>query len=371
MAETVVSTENLTVFGGPSSLNLSLDFGATGQRGSRIWAGEGEPETILVGQDVIEYDLYINTNDQSVNYGYFYQYVAQLGSLVWVKLLQSASGPIGATGPSNVLNVGTVSSGSTASATITGTSPTQTLNLVLPRGDTGPQGIQGNQGIRGATGSTGAQGLGVQLRGSVENIVNLPSSGNTIGDSYIVNVEGDLYVWDGLVWQNVGQIQGPTGATGPTGNIGNTGATGPSVTGPTGPTGPTGTTGPTGDVGPQGPQGLQGVQGPTGNQGTSGADGKTILNGSGAPFNTLGTNGDYYLNTANYDFYGPKTAGAWTTPINIIGPTGANGSFSYTATVPTSSTDTGTVGQLASNSSYVYICIATNTWIRANIQDTF
>jgi len=46
----------------------------------------------------------------------------------------------GPAGPSNVLDVGTVSGGTTASATITGTSPSQTLNLVLPKGDTGPTG---------------------------------------------------------------------------------------------------------------------------------------------------------------------------------------------------------------------------------------
>ena len=37
----------------------------------------------------------------------------------------------------NTLSIGSVSSGTTASATITGTAPNQTLNLVLPKGDTG------------------------------------------------------------------------------------------------------------------------------------------------------------------------------------------------------------------------------------------
>lgn len=51
--------------------------------------------------------------------------------------------PTGATGPSNVLNIGTVASGTTASATITDVYPNQKLNLVLPKGDQGIQGIQG------------------------------------------------------------------------------------------------------------------------------------------------------------------------------------------------------------------------------------
>lgn len=39
--------------------------------------------------------------------------------------------------------------------------------------------------------------------------------------------------------------------------------------------------------------------------------------------------------------------------------------------VPATSTSPGTPGQIAYNSNYVYICVATNTWIRSNIQTTF
>jgi len=63
-----------------------------------------------------------------------------------------AQGVIGPAGPPNVLNIGTVTTvpdGTPSSATITGTSPTQTLNLVLTAG---PQGIQGIQGIQGPVG---------------------------------------------------------------------------------------------------------------------------------------------------------------------------------------------------------------------------
>lgn len=37
-----------------------------------------------------------------------------------------------------------------------------------------------------------------------------------------------------------------------------------------------------------------------------------ILDGSGAPSDGLGANGDMYINTANGDVYGPKAAGTWT-----------------------------------------------------------
>ena len=81
--------------------------------------------------------------------------------------LTGSTGPKGATGPANTLKIGTVTSGSEAGATITGTAPNQTLNLVLPKGDKGdvgptgpigPQGVQGEQGPQGATGPQGAVG---------------------------------------------------------------------------------------------------------------------------------------------------------------------------------------------------------------------
>lgn len=69
-----------------------------------------------------------------------------------------STGATGATGPANTLSIGTVTSDSVASATITGSSPNQILNLVLPKGDQGIQGIQGPTGNTGATGNTGPTG---------------------------------------------------------------------------------------------------------------------------------------------------------------------------------------------------------------------
>lgn len=48
-----------------------------------------------------------------------------------------AQGPKGETGPANTLTIGTVTSGETPSADITGEAPNQTLNLVLAKGDKG------------------------------------------------------------------------------------------------------------------------------------------------------------------------------------------------------------------------------------------
>ena len=49
-------------------------------------------------------------------------------------------------GPPNVLTIGTVENGVNAAASITGTSPDQVLNLVLPQGPQGPKGDPGSGG---------------------------------------------------------------------------------------------------------------------------------------------------------------------------------------------------------------------------------
>lgn len=75
-----------------------------------------------------------------------------------------AKGDQGDTGPANTLTIGTVTFGETASATITGTAPDQTLNLVLPQGEQGVQGVQGEPGegvpVGGTTGQILAKASG-------------------------------------------------------------------------------------------------------------------------------------------------------------------------------------------------------------------
>jgi microcystin-dependent protein len=70
----------------------------------------------------------------------------------------SEVGPQGIAGPANVLQVGTVTTGaegSNVSATITGTTPAQTLNLSIPRGNTGaPSSVDVGTTTTGAPGSS-------------------------------------------------------------------------------------------------------------------------------------------------------------------------------------------------------------------------
>ena len=58
--------------------------------------------------------------------------------------------------------------------------------------------------------------------------------------------------------------------------------------------------------------------------------GNTILSGTETPTATLGSIGDYYLRLPVYDFYGPKTAEGWGTPVSLKGaPAGQSGSKIY------------------------------------------
>lgn len=122
------------------------------------------------------------------------------------------------------------------------------------QGETGLRGIQGEtgpQGPIGFTGEKGADGTGVSIKGSFDNTSQLPASG-TDGDAYLIS--GNLHVWNGTAWVNVGNIQGPQGL------IGLTGATGSQ-----------GIQGAKGEKGDQGIQGIQGLKGDTGAKGDTGS----------------------------------------------------------------------------------------------------
>ncbi|MHA3044972.1 tail fiber domain-containing protein [Riemerella anatipestifer] len=57
----------------------------------------------------------------------------------------------------------------------------------------------------------------------------------------------------------------------------------------------------------------------------AGADGKSVLNGTAEPLSTVGTVGDFYINTATNQIYGPKTANGWGAGTSLVGPTGPKG----------------------------------------------
>lgn len=80
-----------------------------------------------------------------------------------------------------------------------------------------------------------------------------------------------------------------------------------------------------GPEGPAGTRGDRGDQGEAGAQGIPGTDGNLILYGNAAPAATLGKLGDFYINKANSNLYGPKTASGWGAAVSMRGATGATG----------------------------------------------
>lgn len=92
MAEPILSTDELLVLGGPDEINVELDFGPKGDRGSLIFVGSGNPNDVNIGQDPNVFDLYINLKqhdpsiDSSNEYLMIYQYSESLGTLQWQPL---------------------------------------------------------------------------------------------------------------------------------------------------------------------------------------------------------------------------------------------------------------------------------------------
>lgn len=171
-----------------------------------------------------------------------------------------------------------------------------------PQGPAGATGAQGPAGPQGPIGPQGPVGPVTEIKGSVPTSGALPPSGNAIGDAYITEDTGHLWVWNGTNWVDAGMIVGPPGPTGAQGPIGATGP--PGVTGPQGPAGPTGGTGATGAQGPAGPQGPVGPQGPAGAADLSG-----VLAGTCISITPSGT--DIIINAAVGCIQTP-----WIQPVN-------------------------------------------------------
>ncbi len=122
-------------------LDFTLEKGDKGDAGeSGVYIGDTEPvdETIKV---------WIQPDGQGSNILKIRDSEGQFEGVLSIKGDQGKPGQDGSPGPANTLTIGTVQSGDTPSATITGQAPNQVLNLVLEKGDTGPQGQQGPPGI--------------------------------------------------------------------------------------------------------------------------------------------------------------------------------------------------------------------------------
>lgn len=53
--------------------------------------------------------------------------------------------------------------------------------------------------------------------------------------------------------------------------------------------------------------------------GVQGPRGKGVLHGEGAPSDSLGIDGEFYIDTTINKMYGPKVSGSWGDPVNLGG----------------------------------------------------
>ena len=74
MADVVLTTDELLVLSGPSSVNVEVDFGPEGERGSLFFVSVGNPNTALTGQTPKAKDLCVNILKTDNEYSYVYQY---------------------------------------------------------------------------------------------------------------------------------------------------------------------------------------------------------------------------------------------------------------------------------------------------------
>ena len=108
MAEVLVSSDNISVLGGPSSITLNLDSGAQGQRGTFILYGFPNPNTPEAEETFVSepqiFDLYVIVDPASDDYLQIFQYVNQDGSLVWIPTFKLAISIYSTTRPTTFIN---------------------------------------------------------------------------------------------------------------------------------------------------------------------------------------------------------------------------------------------------------------------------
>jgi hypothetical protein len=86
----IITTESISVFGPPEVIEVSLDIGAAGPRGSLIYSGSGDPNFntgVFANEEPIVGDIYIR-QDFGANYGVVYQYGVTPGGEEWNSVLK-------------------------------------------------------------------------------------------------------------------------------------------------------------------------------------------------------------------------------------------------------------------------------------------
>lgn len=85
MVDVVLSADSVTVLGGPAKLDVDLNIGAEGSRGSLIFVGIGNPNSAETETPLppLVFDIFINVSPSSSNFLQAYQYVVEEGINFW------------------------------------------------------------------------------------------------------------------------------------------------------------------------------------------------------------------------------------------------------------------------------------------------
>lgn len=122
---------------------------------------------------------------------YWFVWDVETGEYVNTDIGAMQPGPQGESGPPNTLVIGTVQGGETADATITGNTPNQTLNLVLPKGD--PSTVPGPPG-RSIVSIVRTSGTGA------------PGTTDTYTITYSDETTSTFYVYNGADGEGTGDM---------------------------------------------------------------------------------------------------------------------------------------------------------------------
>jgi hypothetical protein len=198
----------------------------------------------------------------------------------------------------------------------------------------------------------GGNQVSIAILGSVATAADLsPAYVGAPGDTFIARDTGNLYMWDGTVWLDLGPVLGPQGYTGSRGFLGSQGDVGftgsrgldgyagsVGYTGSFGNTGFTGSKGLQGEVGftgSKGEFGLQGIQGEMGYTGYTGSVGGIGYTGSQGFVGFAGSRGDIgYTGSQGIQgevgFAGSQGVIGYTGSQGDVGFVGSQGDIGYT-----------------------------------------
>lgn len=85
--DVLVNTDDIVVLGGPSQIDVSVDIGPNGERGSKFFVGSGNPNTLTLPEIPALGDFFVNSSTAS-EYGWLYIYTQTPSGNNWEPALR-------------------------------------------------------------------------------------------------------------------------------------------------------------------------------------------------------------------------------------------------------------------------------------------